>query len=154
MLNSDRLVTKIDPSNEIPFIEDKPMRIILADHHPQALWALKTSLQEKSKFEVTGEAKDAPDLLALVVENPPDLVLIDWQLPGKPIEDLITELHKCKSRPAVIVMGSQPEFGRMLLKAGADAFVSKGDQPDWLLETLQKFESYTEKEDSHSISTE
>ena len=116
------------------------MRIILADHHPQALWALKTTLQEKSKFEVTGEAKDAEHLLGLVVQNPPDLVLVDWELPGKPIEDLITELHGCKTKPAVIVMGSQPEYGRMLLKAGADAFISKGDQPDWLLETLQKFQ--------------
>ena len=29
----------------------------------------------------------------------------------------------------------------MLLKAGADAFVSKSDQPDWLLETLKNFEN-------------
>lgn len=116
------------------------MRIILADHHPQALWALRTTLQEKSSFEVTGEAVDAAGLLALMAENPPDLALIDWELPGKPIEDLITELHRCKSKLTVIVMGSQPEYGRMLLKAGADAFISKGDQPDWMLETLKKFD--------------
>jgi DNA-binding NarL/FixJ family response regulator len=140
MPNSNDLGRKIDLSGEMLLVKEKTMRIVLADHHPQALWALKTTLQEKSKFEIIGEAKDAPDLLALVVENPPDLVLIDWQLPGKPIEDLITQLHQCKSRPAVIVMGSQPEYGRMLLKAGADAFVSKGDQPDWLLATLQKFQ--------------
>ena len=75
----------------------------------------------------------------------PDLALIDWELPGKPIEDLITELHACKPSPIVVVMGSQPEYGRMLLKAGADAFVSKGDQPDWLLETLEKFEKRSKK---------
>jgi DNA-binding NarL/FixJ family response regulator len=119
------------------------MRIVLADHHHQALWALKTTLQEKSDFEITGQATNAGDLLALVEENPPDLALIDWELPGKPIEDLIIALHKCKSSPAVIVMGSQPEYGRMLLKAGADAFISKTDQPDWLLETLQKFHRRT-----------
>ena len=119
------------------------MRIVLADHHPQALWALKTNLQEKSKFDVTGEAKDASDLLALVAENPTDLVLIDWELPGRPIEELIAKLHAQKPRPVVVVMGSKPEYGRMLLKAGADAFVSKGDQPDWLLETLKKFETPT-----------
>jgi DNA-binding NarL/FixJ family response regulator len=56
------------------------------------------------------------------------------------VEDLIHELHSCIPRPVVVVMGSQPEYGRLLLKAGADAFVSKGDQPEWLLETLQKFE--------------
>lgn len=122
-----------------PCDEEKIMHIVLADHHPQALWALKTTLQEKSNFEVTGEAVDASELLTLVGENPPDLALIDWELPGKPIEDLIAELHQCQSKPVIIVMGSQPEYGRLMLKAGADAFVSKTDQPDWLLETLQKF---------------
>jgi DNA-binding NarL/FixJ family response regulator len=121
------------------------MRIILADHHPQALWALKTTLQENTKFEITGEATNAEDLLALAAENPPDLALIDWELPGRSIEELITDLHACKPKPTVVVMGSKPEYGRMLLKAGADAFVSKGDEPEWLLEALQKFERRTRK---------
>jgi DNA-binding NarL/FixJ family response regulator len=121
------------------------MRIILADHHPQALWALKITLQENTKFEITGEATNAEDLLALAAENPPDLALIDWELPGRSIEELITDLHACKPRPTVVVMGSKPEYGRMLLKAGADAFVSKGDEPEWLLEALQKFERRTRK---------
>ena len=116
------------------------MRIILADHHPQALWALKTMLQERTEFEVTGEASDAEGLLALAADDPPDLALIDWELPGKPIDDLITALHAHTPRPTVVVMGTKPEYGRMVLKASADAFVSKGDQHEWLLETLQKFE--------------
>ena len=121
------------------------MRIILADHHPQALWALKTTLNEKSEFQVTGEAKDADGLLALMLENPPELALIDWELPGRSIEDLITDLHAYKPKPIVVVMSSKPEYGRMLLQAGADAFVSKADSPDWLLETLQKFEKRSRK---------
>jgi DNA-binding NarL/FixJ family response regulator len=117
------------------------MRILLADHHPQALWALKTMLSENPGFCVTGEAADAESLFALVLINTPDLVLVDFDLPGKPISDTIAELHAFIPRPIVVVMGSKPETGRMLLKAGADAFVSKSDQPDWLLETLQKFDN-------------
>jgi DNA-binding NarL/FixJ family response regulator len=66
---------------------------------------------------------------------------VDFDLPGKPISDTISALHTFIPRPIVVVMGSKPETGRMLLKAGADAFVSKSDQPDWLLETLQKFDN-------------
>jgi two-component system, NarL family, response regulator DesR len=116
------------------------MRIILGDPHPQALWALKTTLQEKSEFEVIGVVETAQDLLAQIAETPTDLILIDWELPGKTIDDLIAELHSNTPKPIVVVMGNRPEHGRMLLKAGADAFVSKGDQPDWLFETLKKFE--------------
>jgi DNA-binding NarL/FixJ family response regulator len=121
------------------------MRIILADHHSQALWALKTTFQEKSEFDVIGEVTDGESLLALASMDTPDLVLMDSDLPGKPIEDLISDLHLCKPRPIVVVMSSKPENGRMLLKAGADAFVSKSDHPDWLLETLSKFEQRTKK---------
>lgn len=121
------------------------MRIILADHHPQALLTLKKTLQERSEFEVTGEARDADSLLALVAGDPPDLALIDWELPGRSIDDLIAELHACRPRPIVVVMGAKPEYGRMVLKASADAFVTKGDKHDWLLETLQKFEKPPKK---------
>jgi DNA-binding NarL/FixJ family response regulator len=116
------------------------MRIILADHHPQALWALKTTLQERQEFTIIGDAEDTEGLLALALADTPDLVLVDSDLPGEPMEDLISELHLCKPRPAVVVMSSKLDYGRMMLKAGADAFVSKGDQPDWLLLTLKRFE--------------
>jgi DNA-binding NarL/FixJ family response regulator len=121
------------------------MRILLADHHPQALWALKLSLETMLEMDVIGEATDAETLCALVAGSPPDLALVDWELPGKPIEDLIKELHESQPRPIVVVMGSQPEYGRMVLRAGADAFVSKSDQPDWLLQILHKYARRTQK---------
>lgn len=121
------------------------MRIALADHHAQALWALKISLEAEPEFEVVGDATEADSLCALVASNPPDLALIDWELPGKPIEDLIAELHRNPVKLIVVVMGSKPEYSRMLLKAGADAFVSKSDQTDWLLEVLHKFERRARK---------
>jgi len=43
-------------------------------------------------------------------------------------------------------MSSNPEYGRKYLKAGADAFVSKTDQPEWLFETLRKSAKYPNKE--------
>jgi len=78
-----------------------------------------------TKARSNRRAMDANNLLALAADNPPDLVLVDWELPGRSIEDLITELHTRQPKPVVVVMGSRPEYGRMLLKAGADAFSAK-----------------------------
>lgn len=117
------------------------MKIMLADHHPQALWALKTMLLEKPLFEVIGDATDAYKLLNLVMENPPDLVLMDLELPGMSNANLINELHKVKSKPIVVVMGSSSAYGEMIIKAGADAYVSKTDPPERMLEVMQNFES-------------
>ncbi len=116
------------------------MRIILADHHRHTRSALKAMLQEQPEFNLLGVVADAPRLLELAVEHHADLFLVDRKLPGPPIEDLIERLHALDPRPIVIIMSSEFEYSSMVLKAGADAFVSKGDQPDWLLQTLLKFE--------------
>jgi DNA-binding NarL/FixJ family response regulator len=87
-------------------------------------------------------------LLVLAEEHTPDLVLIDKDLPGSPIEDLIDRLHALKPKPIVVVMSSESHFSRVILKAGADAFVSKGDEPDWLLEKLQKYALQVKEEDA------
>jgi DNA-binding NarL/FixJ family response regulator len=124
------------------------MRIMIADHHPQALWALKSMLQEKTEFEIIGEAINADSLLSLASACPPDLALIDRELPGRSIQNLINELHAIFPSPIVVLMSSDPEYGGMLLKAGADAFVSKGDHPEWLLESLGKFEERSKQNKS------
>jgi two-component system invasion response regulator UvrY len=121
------------------------MKIMLADHHSQALWALKTMLQEKSQFEVIGDAVDAYKLLNLVIETPPDLILMDSELPGMSNTHLINELHKVKTKPVVVVMGTSTEQGRMLIKAGADAYINKSDPPERMLEIMEKFESEYDK---------
>jgi DNA-binding NarL/FixJ family response regulator len=122
------------------------MRIILADHHVQPIWALKTLLEEQPEFDLIGEVGDSQSLLDLAEKHIPDLVLLDSELPGIQIEDLINRLHALEPRPIVIAMSSDFEKGRKLLNAGADAFVSKGDEPEWLIDILHKFEIQTRVE--------
>jgi DNA-binding NarL/FixJ family response regulator len=78
-------------------------------------------------------------LINLSKQLHPDLILIDSDLPGDPIQEQIAALHGIRPKPIVIAMSSNPELGRSLLKAGVDAFVSKGDQPDWLLQILRNY---------------
>ena len=127
------------------------LRILLADHHTHVLRALKTMLLESPEIVAVGEAVDVNGLLSLSEKLLPDLILIDRELPGGPIEDLITALHQLDPKPYVIIMSSEIEHSRMLLKAGADAFVSKGDQPEWLLDTLLKFDRGIKNEDSSRL---
>jgi len=115
------------------------MRIILADHHEQALQAMKELLEEYEVFECIGGAVDAQGLLQLAEDKAPDLVLVDRELPGSSIQVLIDRLHAIQPRPTIVVMSSNCEYGRVLLQAGADAFISNADDPDWLLEKLYKY---------------
>ena len=115
------------------------MRIILADHHAQPRLALQVLLDEQPEFDLIGEAVNAQDLLLLAHALPADLIIVDRQLPGMDCETLIAGLHALAPRPIVIVMSSESGYSRSILKVGADAFVSKSDEPDWLLDRLEKY---------------
>jgi len=119
------------------------MRLILADHHEQPRLALTTLLKEQSEFNLLGEASDGQGLLILADKCPADVILLDSDLPGIYIETLITRLHALLPCPIVIVMSCEFENSRKFLQAGADAFISKSDQPGWLLETLKKYNGGT-----------
>ena len=126
------------------------MRLLLADHHPTVLRALQTRLREEGLFVVVGTASDAKTLIKQAEAQRPDAILLDWELPGNGIKDLIATLHALEPRPRVIAMSSKLEKGRAALVAGADAFVSKGEDSNWLIETLQILRSQSEGADKSS----
>jgi DNA-binding NarL/FixJ family response regulator len=126
------------------------MRIILADHHAQPRWALRLLLEEQPDFDVTGEAVDGQSLLKLAAEQAVDLVLVDQELPGIEIEELILELHALKPRLVVIVLSSKSDNIAQLYQAGADAFVSKTDQPNRLLDQLFCFSDQIRQNEQRS----
>jgi len=115
------------------------IRVIAADPNAQTLWALSTMLREQSGLTLVGEAGDAKALLRVAETQEANVILVDRTLPGCPIASLISKLHALTPRPFVIVMGSQSMHSRWALYAGADVFVSKSDDPEWLLESIHGY---------------
>jgi DNA-binding NarL/FixJ family response regulator len=121
------------------------MRIILADKNQKTVWALITVIQEEPAMELVGEAENSEELLQMAENATVDLILLDRKLAGDPIKSLISELHAIEPRPIVLGMSWDAEDGRLMLNAGADAFVSKGDRPDWLLDILRGYAKRIQK---------
>ena len=113
------------------------MKILLADDQPRVRLALRLLLEQELGANVVGEATEARDLLAQVAACRPDLVLLDWGLPGMAAEDLLIALRRTCTELAVIVLSGQPEAEEKALTAGADAFVSKADPPEQLLAAVR-----------------
>ncbi len=124
------------------------MRVLIADSHTNTRRGLSLLLQEENGMSAIYEASDAESVIKLAAENAVELVLLDAELPGLPIKDLVDEIHFLNPTPKVIVMSSDLEQGRKFLRDGADAFVSKSDQPEWLLSALRRLVE-TVKEQIH-----
>jgi DNA-binding NarL/FixJ family response regulator len=87
---------------------------------------------------LVGESSDLSGLAAQVRQLKPDLVLLDWELPGHPVESLLLAQASLDYQPRVIIFSARPEAEGMALAAGADAFVSKGDPPGALLSAFRR----------------
>ena len=114
------------------------MHILLADDQAEVRSALRFLLEHEPGMSVVGEAAGAVALLAQVGAIQPDLVLLDWELHGSQITELMPALRSC-CRSIVIALSGRPEARQEALDAGVDAFVSKGEPPERLLATLYAF---------------
>jgi DNA-binding NarL/FixJ family response regulator len=113
------------------------MLILLADGRSKVRFALRVLLERQLGLEVVGEAVDAQDLLNKVEEDGPDLVLLDWDLPGLQAEQTIAMLREFCPELSVIVMSGRPETQQVALNAGVDAFIHKTSQPESLLAAIE-----------------
>jgi len=114
------------------------MRVILADDQAKVRSALRLLLEHQPGVEIMGEAVDTTGLLDWVKVVCPDLVLLDWELPGLPAAALLPLLQYYCPDMRLMILSSRPEVRREALEAGADAFMSKGDPPDRLLTAMEE----------------
>jgi DNA-binding NarL/FixJ family response regulator len=116
--------------------ENNKTRILVADNDARVRSALQTVLaQEPGQIQVR-ESADLGSLAGQFTDFRPDLVLLDWELPGRPAAALLLALHQLDYHPDVIVLSTRPELEQDALDIGADGFVSKGDPPERLLQVL------------------
>jgi DNA-binding NarL/FixJ family response regulator len=114
------------------------MRILVADDQAKVRSAIRLLLEQDEDIKVLGEAVDATGLLDWVSVVCPDLVLLDWELPGLDTGELLDSIRGNCGRVKVVALSGRPEARREAIAAGVDEFVSKGDPPERLLDTLRR----------------
>lgn len=109
------------------------MRILLAVGDTDLRLSLELLLSEEPGIRIAGSVIDTRSLLALVNSIVPDLLLLDLDLPGCPIQDALREIQTLPRQPKIIVLGRQSRSKESALQAGVDFYLTKGDPPEHLL---------------------
>jgi DNA-binding NarL/FixJ family response regulator len=103
------------------------MRIFLADDHPLLRTGLRLSLNQEKDIEIIGEAGDGFSAVEKIQADPPDVALIDVDMPGMSGIGAIRIL--CKAIPAlkILVLSTYNDenYIRDAMQAGADGYVLK-----------------------------
>jgi DNA-binding NarL/FixJ family response regulator len=112
------------------------MRVLLADDEPKVRSALRLILEQLQEIESVEEVNDAKSLADRLQTAPPDLLLVDWELPGLHPLTIFAELRR-RAPLKVIVLSGRCPAPQAAIYSGADACVSKCESPDRLFATLR-----------------
>jgi DNA-binding NarL/FixJ family response regulator len=107
------------------------LKVLVVDDHRLMVDAIRVTLEREDDISVVGDADSGEQLIPLVGQTGPDVVLLDVRMPGM---DGLTVLEQVRQRyPSVaVVMLSgidDPALVRAALERGAAAFVLKHVDP-------------------------
>jgi DNA-binding NarL/FixJ family response regulator len=108
----------------------KRLRVLLADDHA-LVRAGFSSLLEKLGFEVVGEAEDGNQVIHMVEEFKPDLVLMDIAMPQLNGLEATTRIVLKSPEARVIILSAHAtaEYARRAIRAGAAGYLLKDASP-------------------------
>ena len=113
--------------NPSPDIADRPARILIVDDQRQNRDLLEILLSQEGFVLLTAVRGD--EALAIVTQQPPDLILMDVMMPGMDGYQVVATIKgnlATRNIPIIMVSSLHDRTARMLAtSAGADDFLSR-----------------------------
>ncbi len=115
------------------------IKILIVDDHAIVREGLKQIVAEENDMIVSGEAKDASELINLVKNNHFDIAVIDISMPGRSGLDALKDLKKTKPDLPVLILSmfSEEQYGLRAIKAGAAGYMKKVSAPNELVSAIR-----------------
>jgi DNA-binding NarL/FixJ family response regulator len=113
--------------------------IMLADDHVMVREGIKRIIQEDAKLSVVEETGDGVELMRLLEETSPDMVILDISMPGlRGLEavKIIKELYP-RIKILILTMHKTKEYLYLAMNDGADGYVLKEDANDVLHKAIK-----------------
>ena len=115
-------------------------RVFLVDDHALVREHLSALIHGTADLTVCGEAEDAPRALSLINRLKPDLVILDILLKGSSGLDLLGDLERLPTPPAVLVLSMHDDrfYVARALQAGARGYITKEEAPTNILPAIRQ----------------
>ncbi len=99
------------------------IRIVIADDHPIFRDGLRKLLSLEEDFRVVAEAKDGQEVLDVLEQHDPDILLLDLKMPGLDGLTALQRLQNSKARTKVIVLTASEDKNQFVqaMKFGTSA---------------------------------
>src|SRR5689334_24930952 len=140
-----------EPSTGEPSGKQK-IRIVVADDHPIFRDGLCRLLALEEDFEVVAQASDGRQVLEVLQQLEPDILLLDLKMPGLDGLATLQRLQASRNRTRVIVLTASDDKNEFVqaMKLGTSGIVLKQTATDLLIKSIRKVHAGEIWLDSHT----
>jgi DNA-binding NarL/FixJ family response regulator len=106
------------------------LRVLLADDTAMIRTLLRRALEIDTSVQVTGEATNGVEAVAMAARDQPDVILLDLAMPVMEGLQAIPEIRRCSPNTRIVVLSAfdASEMEDRALRAGAMAYLA-GQNP-------------------------
>lgn len=115
-----------------------PVTVLIVDDHPVVRQGMEMFLETQAQVRVTGLAADGAEALRLVAADPPDVALLDLNMPGMDGIELTRRIRQISPQTQLVVLTSHHEDAMVFpaIKAGALSYLLKSAPPPEILDAI------------------
>jgi DNA-binding NarL/FixJ family response regulator len=103
------------------------IRVAIADDHDLFREGIVAIFQQDSRLLVVAQASDGDGALAVAVNEDPDIILVDVEMPGPPVMATVRRIRRLASRTKIVILTMHRDsvLRSELHRAGVSAFLTK-----------------------------
>ena len=118
----------------------RTLKVCIADDHLLILNAVNAALSQAGDIDVVGATHSGRELLELVEQHAPDVVLLDYHMPDIDGLECLREIKQRWPQVQVVMLSAseQPKQIAAVLDAGASAYIGKRINPRDLASALHQ----------------
>src|SRR3954451_25490344 len=128
------------------------IRIVVADDHPIFRDGLCRLLSLEEDFEVVAQAQDGRQVLEILQQLEPDILLLDLKMPGLDGLGTLQRLQAAHNKTRVIVLTASDDKNEFVqaMKLGTSGIVLKQTATEMLIKSIRKVHAGEIWLDSHT----
>src|SRR6266481_1163543 len=128
------------------------IRIVVADDHPIFRDGLCRLLALEEDFEVVAQAQDGRQVLEVLQQHEPDILLLDLKMPGLDGLGTLQKLQAARNKTRVIVLTASDDKNEFVqaMKLGTSGIVLKQTATELLIKSIRKVHAGEIWLDSHT----
>jgi len=148
---SENVVTNGPPSGA-GMASGPKIRIVVADDHPIFRDGLCKLLALEEDFEVVAQAQDGRQVLEVLQQLQPDILLLDLKMPGLDGLATLQRLQTVKNKTRVIVLTASDDKNEFVqaMRLGTSGIVLKQTATDLLIKSIRRVHAGEIWLDSHT----